>query len=291
VQVADFAALGEPAFGAAGEAAADANRSGTLAGASCQAKVDSAPTQDWISPTAMWGHSPWTQPPPGPGASSEAMVTAAGIGDKPAGEPFEISPTIPFVPLEAPPTISPTMPFIPLEAPPTISPTMAFVPAEVPGGHVDPEASSAVRAARATAAGEQQLTPLKGQALSREELELPPLERTKPGAALPPSPDPVSDADSEELNPEPQKAEAEAGSDQEEHRRWQQERKWLRHKRSLLKEESRREAKAAKVHKKLHSRSLSSLAGSEGDDDAAMFGGFTGMQSRPKILRGVVASR
>mmetsp|Transcript_53308 Transcript_53308/g.106014 ORF Transcript_53308/g.106014 Transcript_53308/m.106014 type:complete len:1062 (-) Transcript_53308:275-3460(-) len=56
-------------------------------------------SQDWISPTAMWGGSPWT-PCSSPNPVAGTNTPRAGPGDRMPGEALEISPTVPFVPLE-----------------------------------------------------------------------------------------------------------------------------------------------------------------------------------------------
>jgi len=81
--------------------------------AAAQAKV-ATNSQDWISPTAMWGASPWT-PCNSPHPAAGTNTPRAGPGERMPGESFEISPTVPFVPTEEAKEISPTVPFVPTE--------------------------------------------------------------------------------------------------------------------------------------------------------------------------------
>jgi len=220
-----------------------------------------ASTQDWpddISPTNMWGGNGWASAETDSAAAGPVSTTAAKHSveisptlpfvpvDADAGQPpdagrVEISPTVPFVP--EPAEISPTVPFVPEPLEPTpapveISPTMPFVLGATAEGAAVPQDGTSERSQDATSHGAppDNLQAAAGESGKQDLLAVPaggtlkPLKRNAAAA--------LSESEDEAEMPEgaadvdgaPPVSEAEA-------RRLKEEREWLRQKRRKLREE------------------------------------------------------
>jgi len=214
--------------------------------AAAQVKA-AAHSQDWISPTAMWGGSPWT-PCNSPCPAAGTNTPRAAPGEKMPGEPFEISPTVPFVPMEE--AKGETLTGLETLQAGTngvmqqqqehaervnsesfeISPTVPFVAIEEPnaGG-----ASEEVSASSNHMTTEEEHHDLKAHdrrlELSAPGTTRPTLERTVSDSLVSLNGD-VSDepVDADQM------AEPEEASSQRDEKRRRMEREWLRHKRHTL---------------------------------------------------------
>lgn len=217
--------------------------------------ADDDPTQDWpedITPTAMWGPgSPKIRP-----GRPEAGAPAKGSLEISPTMPFEpldaaaakasleISPTMPFVPMDmaaakGPLEISPTMPFVPMEVAAAaksmeISPTLPFVPMDLAVGKDLPEISPTMPFVL-----QEDKVPAVG-----DEAGAVPQGEEKPPVAAPEARSPKrSAAQLSENSPssEEDESEAEDGAGvpltEAERKRRRQEREWLRHKRRALRRE------------------------------------------------------
>jgi len=226
------------------------------------------------------------------------------------GEPFEISPTVPFVPTEEakaekPFEISPTVPFVPTEEakgekPFEISPTVPFVPIEEAKGEMlngletltngvmqQQQQQQQGHAERVTSEMEEERHNLKARDARLESsapaTARPNLERSKASDALGLLNGDVSD-ENVDAN---QMAEPEEASSQRDEKRRRMEREWLRHKRqSLLQQEEltrRRKVRRSVAQGTDNLR----VAGVEVDDDSSLLGGFAKpVPRRPRILLG-----
>jgi len=280
-------------------------------------------SQDWISPTAMWGGSPWT-PCNSPCPAAGTITPRAGHGEKMPGEPFEISPTVPFVPMEEAKgetssgletlqadtngvmqqqqghaervngesfEISPTVPFVPIEEPSVVG-ALEQLPAS--SNHMTTEED------------QQDLKALDGRLeSSAPETIRPTLERTASDSLV----SLKGDEGNEPVNAD-HIAEPEEASSQRDEKRRHMEREWLRHKRHTLlqQEELTRRRKVrrtvaeaadrlrvASMNEEDQGRYVSVVAESmeknvrtavtDLGDDSSLLGGF-GHRRPPRILLG-----
>jgi len=235
--------------------------------------ADTAPTQDWpdeITPTAMWGPvSPSrkpVQPQAGTGSGGAAAKGSLEISPTLPFEPLdakkslEISPTMPFVPMDMPAAkgpleISPTMPFVPMEAAAAagsmeISPTLPFVPMEVAVGKDLPEISPTMPFVPQEHTVPSESTAPRGETVA---------EGKQPAAAPEAQHRKRSPTQLSEDSPSSEEGDSEGvGEDglavpltEAERKRRRQEREWLRHKRRALRREEglARRREAAVVNK------------------------------------------
>jgi len=193
---------------------------------------DMALTQEFpddISPTNMWSDRAFAQ-------RESCLAGGASLDREGQRESSQISPTVPFVPMEAPAAleISPTVPFVSMEVP-EISPTMPFV-AELALSPTQPFVAMAPEPAEAA--------PEPAEAAA----EAPRGEgRKRPAEEL--GVDAASDSDSLDVDFEGAVGEEE-GVLPEDRKRREEDRAWKRQqRRRLLDEENRRRQQEARMER------------------------------------------